>query len=482
MRYNGDALIQLTDFEDTPRTGVGLLPELPLVRRVLYLGSFVMLAMLTQYFVNAADNLMVGRLEATEATASQAALGLGMPLYWAVGGFFAAIAYGAQALTGRRFAEGEDARAGQVLYNALLVSLFAGVAGVLIGWYGGPIAVDYFAEASVEQKQLGTTYVQLRALGIGGMVVTFAYKAFFDGIGQTWVHLIAAIVMNVFNIGLNYLLIFGNEALGIPQLGLAGAGWASTIAIYLGLVIMVVFSVAPRYNRRFQFYRRGNFDRQAVADIVRLMLPSGSASLILMGGFLLLFKFVGQIDAAEGTANTYSAATKALMDTGALCFLPTLAFGTATATAVSQSLGAGKPNLASRYGWDSVRLGVWSMLPIGAAFWIWPEQIIGLWAPNDPAVPAAAATSLRLIAACLPMMVVGLVMSQALYGAGDNVYVMVATALLLFGVMLPLSWLLGPRLGFGLEGVWTAAVVYVYGLGFAMGGKFLGTGWRQIEL
>nr|WP_255216174.1 MATE family efflux transporter [Pseudenhygromyxa sp. WMMC2535] len=438
--------------------------------------------MLTQYFVNAADNLMVGRLEAEEATASQAALGLGMPLYWAVGGFFAAVSYGTQAMTGRRFAEGQEKRAGQVLFNAALVAVVAGIVGMLVGWFLSPAAVDFLAEASLEQKQLGTTYVQLRALGIGAMVVTAAYKAFFDGIGRTYVHLIAAVVMNVFNIGLNYLLIYGNEALGIPRMGLAGAGWASMIATYLGMAIMIGVSALPRYRLRFDFYRRRNFDGAVVRNIVKLMLPSGSASVILMAGFLLFFKFVGQIDFAEGTGNTYSAATKALMDTGALCFMPLFAFGTATATAVSQSLGARKPELAARYAWDSVRLGILAVIPIGLAFWFFPQEIITLWAPNDPAVPAAAATSLRLIATCLPMMVVGLVLSQALYGAGANTYVMVAEGLLHFGLLVPLSWFLGPHLGLGLEGIWTAAVIYVWGLGLAMGGKFLGRGWREIEL
>ncbi|HLT40031.1 MAG TPA: MATE family efflux transporter, partial [Enhygromyxa sp.] len=104
-------MVKLTEFSDDPETGFRLLPEWPLVRKVSYLGSFVILAMLTQFFVNAADTLMVGRLDQEQATASAAALGLGMPLYWAVGGFFAAISYGAQAMTGRRYAEGDDRRA-----------------------------------------------------------------------------------------------------------------------------------------------------------------------------------------------------------------------------------------------------------------------------------------------------------------------------------------------------------------------------------
>lgn len=474
-------MVNLTELDDSPPRLLKLVPELPLVRKVLTLASFVMLAMMTQYFVNAADNLMVGRLPAEEATASQAALGLGMPLYWAVGGFFSAVGYGAQAMTARRYAEGETKRAGQVLYNALLVAVVCGLLGSAIGWFSADLTVSYLAKASESQKLLGIGYVQWRALGIAAMVVTFAYKAFFDGIGRTQVHLVAAIVMNLTNIGLNYLLIYGNPALGIPKMGLEGAGIASMLATYIGLAFMIGASSRRRY-KPFEFYRLANRDSVVIRNIFRLMLPSGSASLILMAGFLLFFKFVGQIDAAEGTGNTYSAATKALMDTGALCFMPLLAFGTATATAVSQSLGAGKPNLAARYGWESVRVGIWAVLPIGVAFWCWPEQIISLWSPNDPAVPAAAATSLKLIATSLPMMVVGMVCAQALYGAGANTYVMFAEGLLHFGVLVPLAWFLGPYLGLGMIGIWSAAVIYVFGLGLAMGGKFLGKSWRKIEL
>jgi MATE family multidrug resistance protein len=474
-------LVNLTELDDSPPRLLKLVPELPLITKVMRLATYVMLAMMTQYFVNAADNLMVGRLPAEEATASQAALGLGMPLYWAVGGFFSAIGYGAQAMTARRYAEGETKRAGQVLYNAVLVAILCGLLGSAIGWFSADWAVTYLARASEEQKLLGIAYVQWRALGIAAMVVTFAYKAFFDGIGQTQVHLVAAIVMNLTNIGLNYVLIYGNPTLGIPKMGLEGAGIASMLATYIGLVFMIGATSRRRY-RVFEFYRLGNRDDTVIRNVVRLMLPSGSASLILMAGFLLFFKFVGQIDAAEGTGNTYSAATKALMDTGAMCFMPLLAFGSATATAVSQSLGAGKPNLAARYCWESVRLGIWAVLPIAVAFWCWPEQIISLWSPNDPAVPAAAAASLKLIAISLPAMVVGMVCAQALYGAGANTYVMFAEGLLHFGVLVPLAWLLGPFLGLGMVGIWSAAVIYVFGLALAMGGKFLGKGWRKIEL
>jgi len=474
--------VELTDLSDEPARVFKFRLEMPIVRRVLSLGSWVMLAMITQFFVNAADNFMVGRLDDTAlATASQAALGLGLPLFWAIGGFFSAVVFGTQAMTARRYAEGDTARAGQVLWNSLLVATVAGLFGASLGYVLTPYVVDFLATASPEQASLGSSYTQMRMIGVPGMVLTFSYKAFFDGIAKTHVHLYAALVMNFVNIGLNYLMIYGAPSLGIPMMGLDGAGLASAYSTYLGLVIMVVVSFHPSYLKCYNFYRLAHTSWKVAGRIIRLMLPSGSATLMIMTGFLLFMRFVGDIDAAVG-GNTYSAATKAIMDTAALCFMPVVAFGTATATAVSQSLGANKPNLAARYGWESVRLGVLAMLVAGAFFAIFPEEIIRIWAPNDAAVAAAGATSLRMIAFGLPMMVVGLILSQALYGAGANTFVMVVEGVLHFGVLVPVSWLLGPKLGFGIEGVWAAATLYVNLLGLLMGAKFLGRSWRKIKL
>ena len=76
--------MNLTDLGDEPPRLLKLRLETPIVRRVLRLGSWVMLAMITQFFVNAADTFMVGRVADKDiATVSQAALGLGMPLFWA---------------------------------------------------------------------------------------------------------------------------------------------------------------------------------------------------------------------------------------------------------------------------------------------------------------------------------------------------------------------------------------------------------------
>ncbi|MBK8716224.1 MAG: MATE family efflux transporter [Deltaproteobacteria bacterium] len=347
----------MTDLDDAPPRVFKLALEMPLVRRVFRIGSWVMLAMITQFFVNYFDTLMVGYLDGATATASQAALGLGMPLFWAVGGFFAALGVGAQAMVARRYAEGDLPKAGEALYNAALLSVALGLFGGIFGCYITPAGIDFLASASEEQRRIGVAYTQIRMMGVPGMVITFAFKAFYDGLGRTWVHLYAALVMNFANIGMNYLLIYGNETLGIPRLELSGAAIASAISTYMGMLIMIGSTLRRDIRANYRVLR-AKIDPLIMGRIVKLMVPSGSATVILMAGFALFMKFVGDIDAArdDGT-NTMTAATKAIMDTAALCFMPAIAFGTATATAVSQSLGAGKPNLAARYGWNPCAWG-----------------------------------------------------------------------------------------------------------------------------
>ncbi|MCX4247893.1 MATE family efflux transporter [Paraliomyxa miuraensis] len=455
---------------------------MPLVRRVVRLGVWVVLAMVTQYLVNVADNAMVGRLQGDEATASQAALGVAMPFFWAFGGFFAAVGAGTQAITGRRYAEADYKGAGAVLFNALCIAVIAGLVGTTLGWLACPKGVGYLAEGGGQQEALAIEYAQIRMLGVAGMVVTFAYKAFFDGVGRTYVHLWAAVAMNVFNVVLNYFFIYGNDALGIPKMALAGAGYASVISTYLGLLIIALVAHRKHYRTKYVFYRLHHFDPGVMWRIVKLMVPSGAATVVLMAGFALFMRFVGVIDTEAGTGNVYGAATKAIMDIAGVCFMPLIAFGTATATCVSQSLGAGKPNLAARYGWEASRVGVLAMIVIGLLFLAIPEPIIAVVSPNDPSVAAAGANSLRIITIGLPLMAIGLVLSQALFGAGANVFVAVAELMLHFGLFVPGAWLLGPTLGYGMEGVWAAATLYICALGIVMGAKFLGHGWRKIKL
>ena len=195
-----------------------------------------------------------------------------------------------------------------------------------------------------------------------------AIKAFFDGLGKTHVHLVAALVMNVVNVVLCWMFIFGH--LGAPRMGAPGAGLSAFIATWIGLAIMVVYARArpPRVP--------ADAPRQPVAQAhVRRSSRSRSRPppppSIMMVGFGLFARTAGQLDArglaqgAQGAAvgrcgaveAVNSAANTDIVETLKLTFTACIAFGTATATLIGQSLGRQQPDEAQKWGWASVRLG-----------------------------------------------------------------------------------------------------------------------------
>lgn len=459
--------------------------ERKLAGRIVSLAVPVVVAMLTQTALNLVDSAMVGFLpsgileDRSVATNGQTALAISLPLLWSVGGFLSAIAVGTQAIAARRFGEANFASSGATLTNSLLISALSGGVASL-GAYLATASVFPFFNSNPHVLELGIPYCQWRMVGVFSMVTTVSFKSFFDGLGKTKVHMYAALMMNFTNIVLNYGLIFGK--LGLPRMEVEGAGLASAISSYIGLGLMILWSFRWSFIRKYRYYRLKNVNRRVVWEIIRLSVPSGLATVFVMSGFLLFLKIVSHMDALAGTTDTiYTTATKRIMDIVSICFMSSLAYGTATATLVGQSMGAGKPDLAEDYGWTSVKLGSYFMSILAVAIVIWPEVFLNAFGP-DPRVIETAVPPLRLIAVTMPMITAAFVFTQALFGAGNTRFVMMVEGALHFGCLVPLAYLFGVVLDWGIMGVWAAAVTYIVCLCFIMGWKFWQGTWKEIKI
>jgi Na+-driven multidrug efflux pump len=315
-----------------------------------------------------------------------------------------------------------------------------------------------------------------------------AIKAFFDGIGKTHVHLVAALVMNVANIILCWAFIFGH--LGSPRMGAPGAGLGAFVATWIGLAIMMLYAALVR--RQFRPIRWSNLSGKLTWSILRLSIPAAAATVVMMIGFGLFARTVANLDASAGAPviagrcggveAVNSAANTDIVETLKLTFTACMAFGTATATLIGQSLGRRRPDEAQMWGWASVRLGVVVFGVVGLCEGVLFTPVLVDFVSNSVAVRAAAMFPMRIMGLATPVIAVAMILSEGLFGAGSTKFVAGAQFLLVFGWLVPGAYFLGVERHMALNGIWIAAFGYSCLAAVVMSVKFAGGSWKAIKL
>ena len=443
-----------------------LLPSAVLSRDVLRLAAPVTLGTLTFTLLTVVDTAMLGRLGAVPLAAS----GVAGVLFFAITFPLSGVSIGVQTLVARRFGEGAPARCGEVFNTGVLLAIALGTPLVIAApWIARALAA--LSSSDPEVLAAGDVYLRYRFLGAVFMMINFTARAFFAAIGRTGHQLVGAALTTAANILFDYLLIFGHA--GFPRLGIQGAAIASTIALGVGaLYYSSVLAIGSDYRYRFAVLRRPWFSRDWLRPIVRLSIPVVLQRLTSNGAWSIFFLIVARIGTVE------LAASNVIRSIYHLTIMIGVGLGTAAAALVGQNLGAKEPDRAEALGWEAVRLATWSMAILGLLFLAVPGWVFRIYT-SDATVIDAGRTPLMLLGLVQGFAGVALVLTQALQGAGNTRYAMLAEFVCV-ACYLPTVYVLGLRTSLGLVGAWTGEYIYWLLLSVAVVWKFRAGGWKQI--
>ncbi len=399
--------------------------------------------MISQNVLNLVDTAMVGAL----GDVALAAVGMASFANFMSQAFVTGLGSGVQAMAARRLGEERDTETAVPLNGGLLLAIGVAVPLSVALYVLAPHLFPYLVD-DADVVSEGVPYFRARLFAMVAVGMNFAFRGYWNGVNLSKLYLRTLVVMHTVNVVLNYLLIFGS--FGFPELGSYGAGLGTAIATWVGTGTYVVLG--------FTHARRGGFlrglpDAATVRTMLRLSIPSGFQQLFFAAGFTALFVIIGLVGTAE------LAAANVLINVTLVAILPGLGLGLAAASLVGQALGRKDPDDARRWGWDVVKVAAVGMGVAGLPMVLAPDLVLGVFL-RDPTTLDLARLPLQIVGGFIAADAVGLVLLNALLGAGAARSVMVVSIGLQWGLFLPAAVLVGPVLGHGLTAIWLAQVGY----------------------
>lgn len=204
----------------------------------------VTLQCLLQSSFSVIDQVMTGQL----GSISIAAIGLGGKFISLLTVMVQAIAAVAGIIIAQAIGKKDAKETGKGFYTNLLLALIL-AGGFTFFSFLIPENIMSIYSKDMDTIVVAASYLRIYAVSFIPMTITSLLSAYLRCAGAAMIPLYAGICAAVLNTGLNYLLIFGK--CGFPQMGVAGAAWASVIAQLMGCV--VIFSIfLIRYGRKKQ--------------------------------------------------------------------------------------------------------------------------------------------------------------------------------------------------------------------------------------
>jgi putative MATE family efflux protein len=425
----------------------------------------IMGGMMSQNVLNLVDIGMVGRL----GDSALAATGIGSFSSYMAISFIIGLSAGVQALAARRLGEGRTSETAIPLNGGLMLALLIGIPLCIILVLFTPTAFTYLTDDPTV-RELGIPYLQVRIFSMMAVGMNFSFRGYWSAIHMTGLYLRTLLIMHAINIFLNWVLIFGN--LGAPELGVFGAGLATTISLYIGTAIYFFFALRHARDKGFL---HGIPSRSTLWQQFTLSLPSSLQQLFFAAGLVTLVWIVGRIGTAE------VAAINILMTFHITAILPAFGIALAATTLVGNALGRGDPDDAAMWGWNCAAMTfiygvILSLLLIPLA-----QPILAVFLTN-PDTRQLAHLPMILWALMISFDTLGMVLMNALIGAGDTRRSMWISVLWQWLFFLPLAYLVGPALGYGLLGVWIVNGIYRVGQALTCTQLWKGRKWARIEI
>jgi len=348
------------------------------------------------------DLIMVGTISAFAV----AAVGVGLQSLMLVFSVLTLFQVGTNALISRLKGAGKMSQASLALSTLWQFAFVLSLVVVPL-WYFGSSWLYIWFEVAPEVMELGSSYVQVLTFMMPFIFMKLVFITALNATGDTKTPMYVKLVSIVLNVGINYLLIFGNY--GFPELGVVGAAVATVMVNMLELLVYVVLYI----RKKTPFKPMVRFSKNIFYRALKVGLPASFERTLTMGSFTFFTVTI----ASYGTE--VLAGYQIGLRVEGIAFMPGIGFTIAAMALMGQGLGAKKPEQSREDVLLVMKYAIGLMFFLSFFMIFTPEWIVKFFT-NDTQTIEEASLYLRIVGLSQIPLAISFVLSGALRGAGDT--------------------------------------------------------------
>lgn len=410
----------------------------------------IFLSLLAQNIIIVIDTAFLGRVGEIELGAS------------AIGGLFYVSLFilgfgfgtGAQILVGRRNGEKNYKQIGNIVDHSIyfLIVLSIGLF-FLTNFISSTVLKTIISSPDI--YFFSQQYLDVRIWGLVFAFSNTAFRAFYIGITNTKYLIHSAVIMAIVNIGLDYLLIFGNY--NFPQMGIRGAALASVIAEGVSVIYFILITIIKVDLKKYNLFRFPKLNVQVIKNILNVAVFIMMQHFFSIGGWFVFFMII------EQTGERPLAASNIIRTMYMILTIPIWGLGSATNTIVSNIIGQNRIDLVLPVIKRITKLSFFSILGVIIVTFIFARDIISFYT-NDQSLIEDTLGPLYVILGVLVIFSLTIIVFNGVAGTA-NTQISLGIEIISIVVYIFTAYVLAIKFNSSTEVIWCSEYVYFIILG-----------------
>jgi len=416
-------------------------------RQILNISLPIMLGSAVQNIIALSDSVFLYHLSEVDF----AAIGFVGVFYLIIAAIGFGFSRGGQILIARRMGERNPGEVGRTFYAMLYFELGLALVMFLFMQYGTGLFFAAFVNSDIIYEK-SLEYIQYRSYGVFFSYAGVAIIALYTGVARTWFIIVDTLVLAVINIILNYGLIFGN--LGLPAMGIAGAGLASSIAESIAFFFFVIYILFDKKARLYGIFKPPKIDWELIKLQLSMSTPIVAQSVVGLGSWFVFFGIV------ENLGERQLAITNLVRMVYLVLSIPSWGFASGINTLVSNFIGQKRREAVVPVVWKTAKICFLMTIVFSLPVIFFPEYTLyPLLGSEDMSLIRDSQNTFYVLFGIISFFSIGGVFFNGLVGTGATMYGLKIQSICAVGYLIYIYVVVEYTTG-GLEWAWASEIFY----------------------